>query len=61
MSRQSRTYSESKVYHIMFGGVNYQNLFEEKQDYQKLYETILQIKEVTRQKGTDSLGTEQFL
>ena len=45
MSRQSRTYSESKVYHIMFRGVNYQNLFEEKQDYQKLYETILQIKE----------------
>ena len=41
MSRQSRTYSESKVYHIMFRGVNYQNLFEEKQDYQKLYETIL--------------------
>ena len=32
MSRQSRAYSESKVYHIMFIGVNYQDLFEERQD-----------------------------
>lgn len=45
MSRQSRTYSESKVYHIMFRGVNFQDLFEENQDYQKLLETILHVKE----------------
>ena len=44
MSRQSRTYSDSKVYHIMFRGVNYQNLFEEEQDYKKLIETILCVK-----------------
>lgn len=45
MSRQSRTYSESKVYHIMFRGVNYQDLFEERQDYMKLLETILHVKQ----------------
>ena len=41
MGRQSRVYSESKIYHIMFRGVNYQDLFEERQDYIKLTETIL--------------------
>ena len=45
MGRQSRVYSESKIYHIMFRGVNYQDLFEERQDYIKLTETILQLKE----------------
>ena len=36
MSRLSRNYSESGVYHILFRGVNQQNIFEEKQDYIKL-------------------------
>ena len=45
MGRQSRAYSESKVYHIMFRGVNYQDLFEEREDYIKIVETILHIKE----------------
>ena len=44
MSRLSRNYSESGVYHILFRGVNQQNIFEEKQDYIKLLETIENVK-----------------
>ena len=45
MSRLSRKYSETGVYHILFRGVNQQNIFEEKQDYIKLQEIILDVKE----------------
>ena len=44
MSRLSRSYSESGVYHILFRGVNQQNIFEEEQDYQELSNTILKVK-----------------
>lgn len=44
MSRISRRYSQSGVYHILFRGVNQQNIFEEKADYNKLKETIAIIK-----------------
>ena len=45
MSRASRSYSQSGVYHILFRGVNQQSIFEEKADYDKLKETILIVKE----------------
>lgn len=45
MGRISRTYSKSGVYHILFRGVNQQNIFEEKADYDKLKNTLLAIKE----------------
>ena len=45
MSRASRNYSQSGVYHILFRGVNQQSIFEEKADYDKLKETILMVKE----------------
>ena len=45
MSRASRSYSQSGVYHILFRGVNQQSIFEEKADYAKLKETILIVKE----------------
>lgn len=45
MSRLSRTISGSGVYHILFRGVNQQNIFEEASDYEKLKETILIVKE----------------
>jgi len=38
MSRASRNYSQSGVYHILFRGVNQQSIFEEKADYDKLKE-----------------------
>ena len=45
MGRMSRSYSKSGVYHILFRGVNQQNIFEEKADYDKLKDTLLAIKE----------------
>ena len=44
MSRLARTISESRVYHILFRGVNQQNIFEEDADFIKLKETILIVK-----------------
>jgi len=44
MSRLARTISESGVYHILFRGVNQQNIFEEASDYEKLKETIATVK-----------------
>ena len=45
MSRLARTISESKVYHILFRGVNQQNIFEETSDFEKLKETIATVKQ----------------
>lgn len=45
MSRLARAISESGVYHILFRGVNQQNIFEEDEDFNKLKETILAAKE----------------
>ena len=36
MSRIARVISESGVYHILFRGVNQQNIFEETADFEKL-------------------------
>ncbi len=40
MSRLARAISESGVYHVLFRGVNQQNIFEEASDYGKLKDTI---------------------
>ena len=45
MSRLARTISESGVYHILFRGVNQQNIFEEASDFKKLKETIRIVKQ----------------
>ena len=45
MSRTSRNYSQSGVYHILFRGVNQQNIFEEDADFGKLKETIEKVKQ----------------
>ena len=45
MSRNARTISESGVYHILFRGVNQQNIFEETADFEKLKETISIVKQ----------------
>ena len=45
MSRISRSYSQSGVYHILFRGVNQQSIFEEKADYDKLKDIIMKVKE----------------
>ena len=41
----SRNYSQSGVYHILFRGVNQQNIFEEKADYDEIKKTILKVNE----------------
>ena len=45
MSRRARTISESGIYHILFRGVNQQNIFEENSDFKKLKETIRLVKQ----------------
>ena len=45
MSRLARAISESGVYHILFRGVNQQNIFEEAADFNKLKETIATVKQ----------------
>ena len=45
MSRLARAISESRVYHILFRGVNQQNIFEENIDFEKLKETIQTVKQ----------------
>ncbi len=44
MSRPPRVLSETGLYHIIFRGLNRQNLFEEDEDYIKLLEIINDIK-----------------
>ena len=45
MSRIARVISESGVYHILFRGVNQQNIFEEASDFEKLKDTISFVKQ----------------
>ena len=40
MSRIARIFSEIGVYHILFRGVNQQNIFEEEADFEKLKKTL---------------------
>ena len=47
MSRLARAISESGVYHILFRGVNQQNIFEESSGFEKLKETIVTVMKET--------------
>ena len=40
MSRRARELSESGFYHIMFRGINHQNIFEEATDYTYMLDTV---------------------
>lgn len=44
MGRAPRLYSENGVYHILFRGVNQQNIFEEHSDYEQLKTIIRKVK-----------------
>ena len=44
MSRAKRIYSDQGIYHIMFRGVNKQNIFEEEFDYKVMSDYILNLK-----------------
>ena len=40
MSRLPREISSTGLYHIIFRGINHQNIFEEESDYIKILEVI---------------------
>lgn len=61
MSRLARAISESGVYHILFRGVNQQNIFEESSDFEKLKETIALPKNVRPQSVFVVLGSKTFV
>ena len=44
MSRKARELSNSWFYHIMFRGINLQNLFEEEADFDYMLETLEKVK-----------------
>ena len=45
MSRPPRILSDTGLYHVIFRGLNRQNIFEEKEDYKKLKEIIKKVKD----------------
>jgi len=45
MARQARQFSETGLYHIVFRGINKQDIFEEEQDYQKIIEALSLLKD----------------
>ncbi len=45
MTRQPRIKSQTGIYHIMFRGINRQNIFEEERDYQKFMELLINTKQ----------------
>ncbi len=44
MSREARKLSESGFYHIVFRGINHQNIFEDEQDFEYMLEIFKKIK-----------------
>ncbi|HCC08157.1 MAG TPA: hypothetical protein DEP72_08400 [Clostridiales bacterium] len=44
VARQARQYSQTGLYHVIFRGVNRQNIFEEEKDFIKFLEIIKNIK-----------------
>jgi len=44
MSRRARELSNSGFYHVMFRGINHQNLFEEEADFDYMLETLGKVK-----------------
>ncbi len=47
MPSEARRLSESGIYHIVFRGINHQNIFEEEQDFEYLLEIMKSLKQET--------------
>jgi len=45
MPREARKISESGFYHIVYRGINHQNIFEEEQDFEYTLEILKVLKE----------------
>ena len=48
MSREARKLSKSGFYHIVFRGINHQNIFEEEQDFEYMLEILKNLKQEMR-------------
>ena len=48
MARQARQYSQTGLYHVVFRGMNRQNIFEEKNDFIKMMEVMQSLKQEMR-------------
>lgn len=44
MARKARKLSETGFYHIMFRGINHQNIFEEEEDFEYMLEILKDLK-----------------
>ena len=47
MPRQARKRSSSGIYHIMLRGINRQIIFEDREDYQRFFDTLKKYKAVS--------------
>ena len=45
MPREARKLSESGFYHVMFRGINHQNIFVDEEDYEYMLEIFKKLKE----------------
>jgi len=45
MARKPRRKSETGIYHVMLRGINKQRIFEDKQDYQKFIDVLVEVKD----------------
>ena len=43
MARRARRLSETKIYHIVFRGLNKQDIFRDEKDYERLLERLMMI------------------
>lgn len=50
MPRQARRKSESGIYHIMLRGINQQQIFEDKEDFEKFLQILKDCKEISEYK-----------
>ena len=50
MPRQARRKSESGIYHIMLRGINQQQIFEDREDYEKFLQILKDCKAVSEYK-----------
>ena len=51
MPRQARKRSSSGIYHIMLRGINRQIIFEDREDYQRFFDTLKKYENLNAEKS----------
>ena len=59
MPRQARKKSESGIYHIMLRGINQQQIFEDREDYEKFLEIVKNCKAICEFKPRKGMNTSK--